>query len=124
MTGREILEAPLPRRQRPTVCMRITQTKVARVHPFMDGGGLPRMYRPTHDMVHRLFRADRGKADANVEQMHVGHVSVVICVVDPAMPGEPRRTQGISGGKRYMPSYRRCYVLRRTMTLAWRNCLS
>ena len=35
-----------------------------------------------------LFRADRGKADAEVEQMHVEHEFVVICVVDPAMPGE------------------------------------
>ena len=85
---REVLQVPLPWRQRPTGCMRITQAEVTRVHPLVDGSGLPGMHRPTHDMVRPLFWADRGQADAKVEQMHVEYKSVVVCVVDSAMPGE------------------------------------
>ena len=68
--------------------MRITQAEVARVHALMDGSGLPRMHRPTHDMVRPLFWADWGQADAKAEQMHVLYKYAVVCVVDSAMPGK------------------------------------
>ena len=58
---REVLQAPLPRRQRPTGCMRITQAEVTRVHRLVDGSGLPGMHCPTHDMVRPLFWRTRGR---------------------------------------------------------------
>ena len=44
------------------------------------------MHRLAHNMVQPLLQADWGKGDAKVEELHVEHKSVVICVMNPAMP--------------------------------------
>ena len=68
--------------------MGIMQAEVACVHPFVDGSGLLGVHRPTRDMVHPHFKADRRQAHAKADQVHVVDKSVVVCVVDSAIHGK------------------------------------
>ena len=68
--------------------MRIAQTEVTGIHPFVDGTRLPCVHRSAHDMLCPLFRGNRGERDVEAEGMHVKHEPVMVCAMCSAVPRE------------------------------------
>ena len=68
--------------------MRIAQTEVTGVHPFVDGIRLPCVHKFAHGMLCPLLRGNWGERYVEAEKMHVKHETVMVRAMCSALPRE------------------------------------